>query len=647
MKKIEWVFLIFLFIAPAVTVRVFAGNGIISAVDEMGYAVEFDETNSCTNAGSVTFRLDGSRLSPGEGYVYDDGGIISPVENGCYTMSEECAGSDSTGEVNFYIADDTGMTPVTQKPYKIKFCSGVITEPDVEYSGASGRTDATVDIMPQKGVHTFFSLTDIDGHTDTRLVSSAMHMEFQEDGVFCVRAWCMDGKGNRTYSSSLPGKIIKDTSAPEVPELTADRSPVNDSFIYDGTVTFSASSHDAVSGIEDMIFAISGRENVKGGSVQIEPPFKGTLAVSAEDRAGNISDEVSFGQEIIVDADAPDIRIIKAGINGDELELAAEAADMLSGLDHMVLKITAGGDSREIMGQDGQVSFSAPLSSLPYGDIPVSIEASDRAGNVRTGTVMISNTDSEAPIISVSGAEDGGIYGGPLFLTIHAEDASFAGCSFYANIIRTDSEGNMYSDSAAQSSQLVLNDGGRYNISVKATDGAGNTSQYSMAFIIDHEAPVITGMAELDGKKLQEFVLDADHSIYVKDDSLTVYDIYLNGLEYDGRRIRRSGKYVLKFYARDEFGNTAESSAVFAIDAKDRDRSSERSHTAAMKETVSRNSVVTDVSKTKLSSDNIIKGNSQKPEKQRIPALQQEACGKTGKKDFFDWVRCVIINLLD
>ena len=67
MKKIEWVFLLVLFIIPTAAVRVFAAAGMVNAADETGCTISFDEENSCINAGNVIFRLDGSVLPEGWG----------------------------------------------------------------------------------------------------------------------------------------------------------------------------------------------------------------------------------------------------------------------------------------------------------------------------------------------------------------------------------------------------------------------------------------------------------------------------------------------------------------------------------------------------------------------------------------------------
>ena len=112
----------------------------------------------------------------------------------------------------------------------------------------------------------------------------------------------------------------------------------------------------------------------------------------------------------------------------------------------------------------------------------------------------------------------------------------------------------------------VFKDDGIYDIQVKSSDRAGNSSEQGVHFTIDKTAPVIGDLSKYDGVRLNKFVWDIDEKELVRD--LTVCDVtvYLDGTVYDGMSELADGSHVLKVTAVDELGNESSKEVSFLLD---------------------------------------------------------------------------------
>ena len=639
MKKTAKILLPVMFSVMA-AVPAFAAGSTMKITDQSGYEVTFNSDNYCVNAGNVYFRTDSDSC------MYDDGGVISPVENGLYTMAADK--NEGAGAVMFYEKSGDSLIPLSEKPYAVRFRDSINTIPEAVYTQAQSGKSAYMDVFPSQWVHTFISIDDGSGKPEKQLITAKTRLEFSEDGRYRVKVWNMDGRGTKTFCTALPKQIIIDNTPPSVPEISVDTEGKGGRFIFSKAVTFSAKSSDPLSGIKDIIFKVEGKGDLKGSTIRIEPPFRGRISAAAEDNAGNTSDSTEFEDEIIIDADAPVISVTGSDIRENILELDIFAEDELSGISR--LRCMTGNDT-VYEGNDGKARLEIDLADLPYGDIPVIAEAADLAGNESRHSITISRTDNVPPDINIIGIADNGIYGGEVTMGVETSDDSGLGCAYSAEIIRCDAAGNILLRNVTDSNVLRFEKSGHYTVSIKSYDRAGNMNGKTVRFIIDLDSPVISGISELNGKKLLDFRLADDLGNYVKDESFVVYDVYLNGLEYDGRVVRRRGKYVLRFTAIDEFGHSTDSTAAFTVGMQGKTVKESLSQAAVQSAAALRKPLRTeDVSAVSAASavsyvpDETVSGSdtAEKP----LPKLQQETTDKLRKKNFFERVRCAIIKIL-
>ncbi len=116
-------------------------------------------------------------------------------------------------------------------------------------------------------------------------------------------------------------------------------------------------------------------------------------------------------------------------------------------------------------------------------------------------------------------------------------------------------------------SQLITEDG-IYDITVTATDGAGNRTSDSVHFTIDKTNPEIIDLSEYDDKVVNKFFWDYDVEDLVNDLTVCETHIYLNGREYDGSSTIEDGSYTLLITAVDELGHKTERTIEFILDTK-------------------------------------------------------------------------------
>lgn len=202
--------------------------------------------------------------------------------------------------------------------------------------------------------------------------------------------------------------------------------------------------------------------------------------------------------------------------------------------------------------------------------------ASDRAGHTsETKSEIV--VDREAPVVKLDGPSNYSKTKDPVSIGITISDDFYLQKKITLVGTRTDDAGKVskldfgdYSETGNPTEiAATFSEDGIYEISVTATDKAGNSDNAYVYFTIDNSAPVIKDMAELDGKTLNSFNWEEDLDELVSD--LTVCDVqmYLNGSEYDGKSDIEDGSYTLLIIAEDELGNKTEKEVKFVLDTKE------------------------------------------------------------------------------
>ncbi|MBO4375407.1 MAG: hypothetical protein J5829_09910 [Lachnospiraceae bacterium] len=634
-------------------IDVFAAKPVVRAYDETDMEISFNEDNYALNAGNVTFVLDRDALLPGQIYVYEDGGVITSVNDYTYVME---AGEDGEIKfVNFYIKQGSELKSVGESPYFVEFADSLKFLPDVTVHEAVDGRGPSVTVGTRPWVQTYLCIDDGTKKTE-RHITGKTDVEFKEDGEYRVSVYTMDGLGNRTYSNKLPESFIVDRKPPVITELETDRDSVDEKgIIFDKKVTLSAKAWDERSKVEEICWIAAGQE-AKAGSLVINPPFKGNVEVYAIDSAGNRSEKVEYFSELVVDDEEPVLKVSqKTGENGI-LKLEIGAADKLSGTEKIVTKL----DGKVISEKKGSKDVvSIDLDDDGYEEKRVVILAFDRAGNRAEGSVTIKKSDTTAPVIDILGVTDRSIYGNDVEIMIDAKDDSGCIPDLSSQIFVRDAGGKMIYSQTTDSRKLWITQSGIVTLTVTATDEEKNRAVSTVSFIIDKDAPLISGVEKYDGKVFEDFILDEEPQDMIEDLSCVTYDVYLNGLEYDGREVEKSGNYVLKIAATDEFGRRSEQKAEFSI-IKDEDdkaapqalsNSSAQKTKPVSKNTISSNTASqnrlkkTKVQKKAVSADRAVSKNTvSQPKTVSSAAAPQEP--EPARKGFFESFYYGILKLL-
>ena len=556
------ILIMMLFLTLGLSVRAYGAQVSVSAVDSQGFPVEFNGDNYAKNAGDVIFTVKAEGLSKDERLVYDDGGIIGSIEDGIYVMDSSEKSAGETSFVDFCISSREGLKSVLKTPYVVEFADEISVLPKVSFKEAQKESDACISISPSDWVNTFLLIRDSDG-TKRQHIREKTVISLPEEGEYGLSAYTLDGKGNRTYSKTLPEKVLIDNTPPLIGDITID-SPVSDDgcIVSNKSVTVTVSAYDEISGLEGIYMLPEGEEPVKTGRITLSPPYRGYLQVMARDKAGNETESQILVKKITVDDTPPSIGAHNEGFTDGVVKLSLEAVDDLSGID----KLRASYDGKTIFENNGKKEeFMLDLRNLGYEKQKLLLTAWDRAGNRTEGSVSLIKNDTTPPKISFLGVKDRGVYGEDAEVFVEVSDDSSRIASYSANVFVSDEAGRMVYSSTTDSRSIKVTQSGIVRLTAQASDPEGNRTVSSLSFVIDKDAPKISGMEDLDGRVLKSFDPQTPASDLVEDLSLVTSEVYLNGLEYDGKPVTKDGKYVLRVTARDEFGNVSQKEADFTI----------------------------------------------------------------------------------
>lgn len=201
--------------------------------------------------------------------------------------------------------------------------------------------------------------------------------------------------------------------------------------------------------------------------------------------------------------------------------------------------------------------------------------ATDRVGH-KSSTNQTFTIDREAPVVTLTGVNNYDVTDKTVEFKAEVNDDFYSSKTVSIEGTRTDMNGKKNTLSFSSFNQhgnpTVINesyaDDGIYDITVTATDAAGNKHSSTVHFTIDKTAPVITGLDDLDGRILTAVDLDFNLDEMVSDLTVCEIHMYLNGSEYDGVSDIEDGSYTLLITAEDELGHYSEKSVSFVLDTK-------------------------------------------------------------------------------
>ncbi len=239
----------------------------------------------------------------------------------------------------------------------------------------------------------------------------------------------------------------------------------------------------------------------------------GELVIEAVDRAGNVS---ILKRRIGIDKTAPSITL--DGVQEGKIYNKAAAVSVTGDDDHASGVCVGYSVKRMVMGTEETIAASAmTLDELKGkelclldvdGDYVVECHASDRAGNTSRAIRKSFRVDTTAPGILLEGIMDKAVLNKEGALKITAFDNFEDG--YNVSIKGTYKAQNGTSDlrladykteGLVSSNTYYFKNDGEYELTVKASDSAGNTYEENLRFSIDRTPPLIT-MAE--GLKIKD-----------------------------------------------------------------------------------------------------------------------------------------------
>ena len=331
--------------------------------------------------------------------------------------------------------------------------------------------------------------------------------EISAEGQYELIVTAVDLAGN---SSQTKISFAVDKTAPVITVTGVENGK-----IYNSNVTPAFSANEGT-----VTTTLNGKE-YKGGEITAEGQYE--LIVTAEDLAGNSSQtKINF----TVDKTAPIITV--TGVENGKI-YNSNVTPVFSANEGTV---TASLNGKEYKG--GEISAE--------GQCELIVTALDLAGN-SSQTKISFTVDKTAPVITVTGVENGKIYNSNVTPAFSANEGT----------VTATLNGKEY-----KGGEITAE--GQYELIVTAEDLAGNSSQTKISFTVDKTAPVITVTGVENGKIYNSNVTPV---FSANEGTVTAS---LNGKEYKGGEISAEGQCELIVTALDLAGNSSQTKISFTVD---------------------------------------------------------------------------------
>jgi hypothetical protein len=440
---------------------------------------------------------------------------VTSTLNGVPLSSGDTASTEGSYVWVVTATDKAGNTTSAQRSFKLDFTPPLVAVAGV---GAGAVVNAPVTLT--------VSITDASPFTASVRLDGAPFVSgstVSSEGPHTLVVSATDAAGN-TASTSL--SFTLDFTPPLITV-----SGVQGGGVY-GTprvITFSASDANpgTTSALLDGVPFLSG-DVVSGEGSHL-------LVVSSTDAAGNsASVTVSFALDFTPPAIAIS-GVAQGAIVNTPVTLTFVVTDASS------VSTTAMLDGAPFL-SGGTVSTEGPHTLV--------VSAQDAAGN--SGSASRSFTlDFTAPVITVTGVQNGGVYGAPRVITYSVSDANPGTTT--AKL-----------DGAAFTSGGTVSAEGNHTLVVSSTDAAGNSSTVTVPFALDFTAPVITVSGVSDG---QYSSAPLSPTFSATDAHLQSVSATVDGLSFvSGNSVSAEGSHVLAVTASDAAGNTSTKTLHFTLD---------------------------------------------------------------------------------
>lgn len=517
----------------------------------------------------------------------------TPIERLDYTIEGQHM-TDQSGKL-WYYGENPRVVPTGVKGYDTVYLTNDASAKAVTYDGTRFRKEAYItEAMCSQNATLYVQLANSSTHAVTSLE---------------------------------PIEVYVDTTAPFIDTANIEITPVNSgtfgkigNFLSFGnffkeSIMITIPVSDELSGANSLTYYLDGSiwEDgvvipIRNGKATFQVPltYKGTIALTARDNAGNSSVladliGVENSNYWVVENQAPAIRAFAVDLEGNTaysgedlyyraVKMTASVTDQDAGVAYVIWNITKDGQiisegNKQVVSDTSRLLTSYDFERMfeESGAYTVSATAYDNAENVSLPTeVFHFSIDGTAPVIQVSPADYDGTWGAEKVITFTVTDTE-SGMDMLALL---DENNRPYPYTAVQGKDntytFTVTRKGIYTI--KATDRAGNVAELPLEFNkVSSEVPdtpnIVTNPAEPENTETGWFTSNPEIRILEPDQTpdgtaiTTYYRLWEEGTDepstsqiVDGSfQLPREGAWNIRAWAETESGIRSESEEVYQV----------------------------------------------------------------------------------
>jgi len=325
-------------------------------------------------------------------------------------------------------------------------------------------------------------------------------------------------------------------------------------------------------------------EKITNGTTPYSTDADYEISYKVVDKAGR---ESNYGPiQFRVDKVAPKLEVSGAAQNGTSTNpvnaVMSIIEDFYWDMESVSAKIYKKVDGQgERLLEDVKVNPTSARTSISKnlsddGEYRFEMEATDKCGNHSTLTYSFL-VDANAPLVELGGVKNYDSTDKAVDLTVKVTEDFYTTNKLVINGTRKGDDGKEeklnfsgYNVNSARITTIPqqFKEDGVYDIEVKSTDKAGNSDSKKVHFTIDSKAPVIKALPEYDGTLLKAFNWNYKLDELVSDLTVCDVNIYMDGVEYDGKSELTDGSHILRIEAVDELGHESSVEYSFVVDTK-------------------------------------------------------------------------------
>ncbi|MBP2167601.1 hypothetical protein J2125_000793 [Erwinia toletana] len=500
---------------PTLTVDPLTGDGVLDGAEQQTEQFLTGTTTNVQHGQVVTVTLGGESYTgvvqaSGAWSVSIPASALEGLTNGTqnYTVSVDDAAGNNASDTGSFVVDNTvgaiALDPLSGDGY----LNALEAESDLTVSGTSSNVAAGSTVSFVIGTTTYTAIVQANGSWSTTVPSTVLAN--LPDGPLTITATTPGANGATISADGTLNVAINDLPQANIDTPFTDAILSGDESRSDQTLTGNTGATGdgqtvtvTIGGVDYPVqVATDGSWSllVPSTALQNLPEGPTTIVVAVSDAAGNSNTSTTT---VRVDTLPPalDIEPISEDgrVNGSEqnqpllIEGHAEAGST-------VIVTLDGVDYPATIDASGYWTVNVPsavLQGLIDGTYPVSVTASDSAGNSTTqlSSIILSTSAPAFTLAPVAG--DGMLnsieQGVPLELNGTGTPGDSVQVTLNGKSYSAIVDGNNnWSVNVPTGDLAALNNGSSYTVAVTVTDPAGNSASQQTGLVIDTSAPVVT-----------------------------------------------------------------------------------------------------------------------------------------------------------